>query len=250
MRIIRTLKRFRRRVYGLRALVPGLRRRHRLEAMVGPLGYWNELQAYQLNTAKQLGLSPAHRLLDLGCGPLQGGEVFIRYLESDRYVGVDHRPEVIAVGHEQIAESRLQHKQPQLLCSTTFGDAELGTRTFDFIWASQVLYYFDEPTMHRLFDMVGRRLTSTGIMAGDILGPAADRSFLRPPLPPAHTPRSLDAIAQMHGLGVIARGTLQDFGYPKRLGLRTNLLLEITHRVPAAIGSHRSAADFDTSETS
>jgi SAM-dependent methyltransferase len=233
MKIVRTLKHLRRRVYGLRAFVPGLRRRHRLEAMVGPLGFWDDLQAYQLRAVKQLGLLPGNRLLDLGCGPLQGGEAFIRYLEPDRYVGVDHRQEVIAVGREQIARFQLQDKRPQLLVSTTFGDRELGTRTFDFIWASQVLYYFDEPAMHRLFDMVGRRLNSTGIMAGDILGPAADRIFLRPPMPPAHTPQSLDTIARLHGLSVVARGTIRDFGYPGRLGLRTNLLLEITHRVEA-----------------
>jgi SAM-dependent methyltransferase len=230
MTVVRTLKHLRRRIYGLRAFVPGLRRRHRLEAMVGPLGFWNELQAYQLNAVRRLGLEPHHQLLDLGCGPLQGGEIFIRYLETDRYVGVDHRQAVIAVGQEQIVRCELQHKQPRLFHSTTFGDHELGSETFDFIWASQVLYYFDEPTMHRLFDMVGRRLKSTGIMAGDILGPAADRSFLRAPLPPVHTARSLDDIARMHDLTVGALGTIEDFGYPRRLGLRTNTLLKITHR--------------------
>jgi predicted TPR repeat methyltransferase len=199
--------------------------------MVGPLGFWSQLQAYQLHAVKQLGLRPSHKLLDLGCGPLQGGETFIQYLESERYVGIDHRQAVIAVGREQIARCKLQQKQPRLIFSTTYGDDELGSETFDFIWASQVLYYFDESAMHRLFDMVARRLKSTGIMAGDILGPAADRSFLRPPIPPPHTERSLDAIARMHGLGVVASGTIHDFGYPSRLGLRTNVLLEITHRI-------------------
>jgi hypothetical protein len=31
-------------------------------------------------------------------------------------------------------------------------------------------------------------------------------------------------------LRVVAQGTLADFGYPKRLGLRNNILLRINHR--------------------
>jgi len=232
MQLIRALKSIRRRVYGLRAFVPGLRRRHYLEALVGPLGFWDELQAYQLTAVKRLGLAPNHRLLDLGCGPLQGGEAFVRYLAPNRYVGVDHWPEVIAAGHEQISRCKLEEKNPLLFVSTTFGDVELGDRTFDFIWASQMLCYFDEATMHRLFDTVSRRLDPGGMMACDILGPAADRSFLRAPLPPAHTPQSVDAIAKTHGLSVVARGTIQDYDYPRRLGLRTNLLLTVTPTAP------------------
>src|SRR4051812_48290825 len=101
MSITRALKMIRRRIYGLRRAVPGLSRRHRLEALVGPLGFWNELQSYQLNTARQLGLSAGDRLLDLGCGPLQGGTAFIRFLDAGRYVGVDHRAVVVDVAHEQ-----------------------------------------------------------------------------------------------------------------------------------------------------
>jgi SAM-dependent methyltransferase len=229
MQPVRTLKRLRRRLYSLRVLLPGLRRRHQLEAMVGPLGFWNQLQEYQLNAVKRLGLLPTHTFLDLGCGPLQGGEVFIRYLGIRQYTGIDRRCSVIDVAHEQIGRRHLGNKNPQLFCSETFGDNELESALFDFIWASQVLYYFDEPTMDRLFGMVSRRLKPGGIMAGDILGPAADRSWLRESLPPAHSARTLDAIARRHGLCVTERGTLQDFGYPRRLGLRTNVLLETGH---------------------
>ena len=224
------LKRLRRRLYGLRSFVPGWRRRHALEKMVGPLGFWDQLQKYQLQAVTQLGLQPHHFLLDIGCGPLQGGAAFIRYLESGHYVGVDQNPAAIATGYEEISRHGLAGKSPRLLVSRNFGDDQPATSTFDFIWMSQILYYFDEPTMHRLFAIVRRRLRATGIMAGDILGPESDRSFLRPPLPPVHTPDSLDALARDHGLQVSGLGTLYAFGYPKRLGLGNNLLLQINHR--------------------
>jgi SAM-dependent methyltransferase len=226
----RALKKLRRQLYGLRSFVPGWRRRHKLEAMVGPLGFWDQLQKYQLQATIHLGLQPHHLLLDIGCGPLQGGIAFIRYLEPGRYVGVDHSPVAIETGHEEVSRHRLTGKNPLLLVSRSFGDDQLAASDFDFMWTSQVLYYFDERTMHQLFEMVHRRLRHTGIMAGDILGPASDRSFLRHPLPPVYTPESLDALAQDHGLRVVAQGTLADFGYPKRLGLSNNILLKINHR--------------------
>ena len=230
----RKLRQLRRQLYGLRAFVPGWGRRHKLEAMVGPLGFWDQLQRYQLQAATHLGLRQHHTLLDIGCGPLQGGIAFIRYLEPGRYVGVDYHPAAIETGHEEVSRQRLTGKNPRLLVSHSFGDDQLAASSVDFIWMSQVLCYFDERTMHQLFEMVGRRLRHTGVMAGDILGPASDRSFLRDPLPPVHTPESLDALAQDHGLRVVAQGTLADFGYPKRLGLRNNILLRINQRSRAA----------------
>ena len=198
--------------------------------MVGPLGYWDELQAYQFRVVTHLGLLPHHSLLDIGCGPLQGGIAFIRYLEPGRYIGVDPNPIAIEAGREEISRHGLSGKNPRLLVSRDFGDGQLAASTFDFIWMSQILYYFDEGTMHQLFAVVRRRLRHTGLMAGDILGPASDRSFLRPPHPPVHTPESLDTLARQHGLQVVADGTLHAFGYPKRLGLGNNILLKVRHR--------------------
>ena len=229
MHLVRFLKSTRRRLYGLRALVPGLRRRHRLESMVGPLGYWKELQAYQLAATRAFGLRPSHRLLDLGCGALQGGVKFIAYLDAGRYVGVDCRSSAIEAGWEEIRRHGLDERRPRLLVTESFGDRELGDAQFDFIWASQILYYFDEPKMHELMAMVSRRLDPRGVMAGDVLAPDGDRSFLRPPLPPAHTGASLDVLAREHGLEATECGNLERFGYPRRLGLRGNVMIQIRH---------------------
>jgi len=226
----RTLRRWRRQLYGLRSLVPGWRRRHQLEAMVGPLGFWNQLQHYQLRVVTGLGLRPEHSMLDIGCGPLQGGIAFIRYLNPGRYVGVDHNSVAIEVGHQEVSRLRLGEKAPRLIVSKVFGDDHLGSASFHFIWMSQIFYYFDESKVHGLFTMVERRLHPNGVMAADILGPASDRSFLRHPLPPLHTASSLDLLARRCGLRVVELGPLSHFGYPKRLGLRHNVLLRITKR--------------------
>jgi SAM-dependent methyltransferase len=230
MQVSRTLRLWRRQLYSLRAFVPGLRRRHQLESLVGPLGFWDQLQSYQLQAVIQLGLRPEHSLLDIGCGPLQGGIAFIRYLHDGGYAGVDHNPAAIKIGREEVSRHNLWNKGPRIFVSDAFGDDQLGDSQFNFIWLSQILYYFDEPTFHRLFRMARRRLRPGGVMAGDILGPASDRSFLRDPKPPVHTPESLDSLACSHGFRATGLGELSQFGYPKRLGLRRNILIKIENR--------------------
>lgn len=228
MHVTHTLKAWRRQVYSLRAFVPGWRRRHKLESLVGPLGFWDQLQNYQLQAVVKLGLQPEHSLLDIGCGPLQGGIAFIRYLHADRYVGVDHNVTAIEAGREELSRHNLWSKRPRIFVSNVFGDDHLGDSQFDFIWLSQILYYFDEATFQRLFSMARRRLHPKGVMAGDILGPASDRSFLRDPKPPVHTPESLDSLARPYGFRATGLGELSEVGYPKRLGLRRNILIKIT----------------------
>ena len=82
--------------------------------------------------------------------------------------------------------------------------------------------------LHSLFEMAARRLRFGGTLAGDILGPGSDSSFLRGPRPPAHTPESIDSVACKHGMHVRSLGTLHGFGYPRRLNLGHNLLLKVT----------------------
>ena len=234
MTAARRLRMLRRRLYGLRSYVPGLRNRHRLEALVGPLGCWDELQRYQFRVLTELGMQPHDTLLDIGCGPLQGGVAFIRYLAPSSYCGVDHKPAALQAGSDELTRLRLWRKQPQLLCSRSFGDEELGDRRFDFIWLSQILYYFDHDALSRLFEMASRRLKRGGVLAGDILGPKSDRSFLkdRGLNVPDHTPESVDHVARVHGFRARNLGHLHGFGYPRRLNLSHNLLLKVTRELP------------------
>lgn len=225
---VHSIRMLRRRLYGLRAYIPGLRHRHRLEALVGPLGYWHALQRYQFRALTELGLHPNDTLLDIGCGPLQGGIAFIRYLAPSCYYGVDQKPAALWAGYDEVTRQRLWRKRPYLRYSRCFGDDELGDIQFDFIWLSQILYYFDEDVLHGLFEMASRRLKPGGILAGDILGPGTDSSFLRDPKPPLHTPESIDAIAGAHGFKTTNLGLLQGFGYPRWLNLSHNLLLKVT----------------------
>lgn len=200
--------------------------------MVGPLGHWEGLRAYQLAALRQQGLAPHHRLLDLGCGPLQGGIAFIRYLNERGYVGVDLDPVKLSEGYRQIWECRLASKNPRLLISRSFGGEELGAETFDYVWASQVLYYFDQEILRRLFDRVSRCLARGGRFLGDILGTcepefASVRHQQWMQSVERHTVAQMDELATGFGLRARAVGQIKEFGYPRQLNLRSNLLVEV-----------------------
>ncbi len=98
MTAVRRLRMLRRSLYGLRYYIPGLRHRHRLEALVGPLGCWDELQKYQFRVLTGLGMQPHATLLDIGCGPLQAGVAFIRYLAPASYFRVGQKPAALRAG--------------------------------------------------------------------------------------------------------------------------------------------------------
>lgn len=220
----------RRRAYGFRAFIPGLREHHRLEAMVGPLGFWAALQRYHLHLLQSNGLEPNHTLLDIGCGPLQGGIAFIRYLGINGYTGIDIDPTRIQAANAQILRHHLAAKHPRLFVSSSFGQDELGDQTFDYMWASQILYYFDDRAMGSLLEMVQKRLNPGGKFLGDVFTP--DHYEFRFPEHRGayvrHTPESLQGIAEKYQLKARPLGTIEQFGYPKRLSLRSNLLFEFS----------------------
>lgn len=227
-KLIRKLKGLRRNIYGLRRFIPWMRERHLLEDMVGPLGYWNELQAYQLNTLKLNGLKPEHKILDIGCGPLQGGIAFIKYLNKNNYYGVDINKESLKAGNSQIKKFKLLDKNPFLSLSKTFGREELKDIKFNFIWASQILYYFDDDKLRELMDWLSIALSENGKFLADIIGPKHYEFKTKEHNWFLHTNDSLNKIANQFNLKAKNLGEIENFGYPKRLSLKFNNLIEIT----------------------
>jgi SAM-dependent methyltransferase len=225
---IRKLKKIRRNIYGFRTFIPWLREKHRLEAMVGPLGYWDKLQSYQLNVLRFNGLNPHHKLLDIGCGPLQGGIAFIRFLEKGNYYGIDKNQNSLEAGKKQIIKKRLSVKEPFLSVSDTFGEEELNGAKFDFMWASQILYYFNDEMIKSLMRTISFRLNDKGKFLGDIIGPKHYEFKTKEHGWILHTVDSLNAIAEEFKLKVKGLGEIEQFGYPGRLALKTNILIEIT----------------------
>lgn len=216
--------------YGvLRRIRSSIRERHRLEMMVGPVGYWEQIQRYQIALLKRMGLKSHHTLLDIGCGPLSGGLAFIPYLRPGHYAGIDVRKESIAEAHIQLAKTGLVDMNPFLAVSSMFGRDELGDRKFDYIWASQVMYHLDDEMIEACFENVAARMKPGSRFYGDIIGhPNRVRpdsswrefSFF------LHSPDFLDALGEKYGLKMTNLGKIEAYGYPSRVDLKTNNMLE------------------------
>ncbi len=230
--INRGLRLFRRGLYDLRAFVPGLSFDHKCEKMIGPVGFWKELQQYQFNVLHANGLKPEHSLLDLGCGPLQGGIVFIGYLDAGKYTGVDLLAENVDAACRQVIRHKLVSNNPRLIQSAKFGDDFLAEASFDFIFVSQLLYLFDERTMAVLLAFIRRRLNTGGKFLGDIVNPekhASVSAHYSTYIP--HTFESIQRLALAEGLSVRSLGEIIQYKYPARLTLRQSLMLEFTRIV-------------------
>jgi SAM-dependent methyltransferase len=202
---------------------------NRLDRMIGPLGYWMEMQEYQINLLKQLDLAPHHALLDIGCGPLSGGLVFIPYLDAGNYFGVDIRESAIAEAQKQVAKAGLADKKPNLVVSSTFGSQELNGQKFDYVWASQTTYHLDPSMLADCFEHVSSSLKPGGRFYADFISNpdlvTADKHWYEFSFH-FHSVESVIEASERHGLVMSNLGRIEDFGYPVDWELKGNYLLE------------------------
>jgi len=229
-----------------RRIIPSVRRKHYLEALVGPIGYWNPLQTYQIEFLKTMGLKPHHSLLDIGCGPLQGGIKLIDYLEPNQYTGLDLRQKTVTEAYRQVVQHNLVHKNPALIMSDSLGQHELKNRTFDYFWMSQLLYHLSLEQIEALFLQIASQMTRTSVFFGDIIdykvqadpgGYWQEFKFHR------HQPVDLESMAEKAGLNLTILGQTRDFGYPKELELSKNYVLKISPQMPATLST--SSVDME-----
>jgi len=83
-------------------------------------------------------LRPEMRMLEIGCGNLRAGRLFIDYLGAGNYYGIDISPEILLAALDTISEYGLQAKLPRL---ALVGNLELGflpDHGFDVVHAHSV----------------------------------------------------------------------------------------------------------------
>lgn len=103
-------------------------------------GMWDELGTLQHDFLVDQGLKPHHRLVDIGCGSLRAGVPLTRYLDADRYYGIDISRDLLDAGYErEILPAGLGSKLPpnHLHATADWDVAPFGVR-FDFGLAQSV----------------------------------------------------------------------------------------------------------------
>ena len=102
---------------------------------VGPPELYDVMGAHQFCVLISEGLRDYHKLLDIGCGSLRGGRLFIPYLSVGNYYGVEPKKNLIHYGVvNELGWDILEVKQPKFY-NIGMGDIFRFDTKFDFILA-------------------------------------------------------------------------------------------------------------------
>ena len=69
---------------------------------------WIKIGQMQFDYLIGHGLKPGDRMLEIGCGNLRAGHLFIDYLDAGNYYGIDISPDILLAATDTVAEYGLQ----------------------------------------------------------------------------------------------------------------------------------------------
>ena len=123
---------------------------------------WMELGKLQFDYAVSHGLKPDMRMLEIGCGNLRAGRLFIDYLEPGNYYGIDISPDILLAAEDTIAEQGIAAKLPHLTLVTDLRLQFLPDAAFHFVHAHSVFSHSPIEVIDQCFAHVGRVMTADG----------------------------------------------------------------------------------------
>jgi SAM-dependent methyltransferase len=120
---------------------------------------WLRIGQLQFDYLISHGLKPDLRMLEIGCGNLRAGRLFIDHLDPGNYYGVDISPEILLAAQDTVARCGLQAKLPHLTLVRDLRLAFLPNGQFDVVHAHSVF-------SHSPIEVIGECLAHIGrIMA-------------------------------------------------------------------------------------
>src|SRR5947209_19510209 len=94
---------------------------HHYRAFVGDTQTYDIFSHMQFSLMTLLGLRENHTLLDIGCGSLRAGKLFIMYLLADRYFGIEPEQWLVQEGIErELGAEIVGRKRPRFLHDAKF----------------------------------------------------------------------------------------------------------------------------------
>lgn len=118
-------------------------------------GMWKEIGDLQYNFMINQGLKPESTLLDLGCGTLRAGIIFINYLNKRKYFGQDVSKEAIDYANKSVKGYMLDEKSPKFFLTgdLTFKHTK---RKYDYILAQSVFSHLPFELIQTCFENIGK----------------------------------------------------------------------------------------------
>jgi hypothetical protein len=134
-------------------------------AYVGNPTEFDLMAAYQFQYMIRFGLREHHTLLDIGCGSLRGGKLFIPYLLPGCYFGIEPNAWLVECGIDrELGLSILEVKAPTFLIDDAFTCSAF-ERTFDFVLAHSVFSHASTAQIRRCLSEVRQCLGPASVFA-------------------------------------------------------------------------------------
>jgi hypothetical protein len=171
-------------------------------AFVGPPSGYDTMAATQFNLLTSLGLRDNHQLLDIGCGSLRAGRLFIPYLRSGHYCGVEPEEWLVQQGIDaELGREILEIKQPHFAYNSEYEFGSFG-RKFDFMLAQSIFTHASAAQITKCLGSVAKHLAPSGIFAVNFVLGASDYKGSEWVYPDcvAYTEKGMRALVEAAGL--------------------------------------------------
>jgi SAM-dependent methyltransferase len=134
-------------------------------AFVGLAATYDVVAAMQFNLLTFLGLREHHYLLDVGCGSLRAGRLFIPYLQLGHYCGIEPEGWLVADGLDrETGREVIRLKQPRFAYDPNFTLSIFGQQ-FDFMVAQSIFSHASQSQIRACLSEAAKVLRPEGMFA-------------------------------------------------------------------------------------
>lgn len=123
---------------------------------------WLALGQMQFDYLLGHGLTPTDRMLEIGCGNLRAGRLFIGHLDVGHYHGLDISPEILLAAQDTLVRHHLQEKLPNLSLVRDLRLSHLPDAYFTVVHAHSVFSHSPLDVIDECLAHVGRVLAPGG----------------------------------------------------------------------------------------
>lgn len=144
-------------------------------SFVGPDDYYDKVAALQFGLLTMAGMRETSRLLDIGCGSLRGGRLYMPYLAPGHYYGIEPNPWLLENAiKKEVGADLIALKQPVFKHNDDFDLTVFGCQ-FDFMMAHSIFSHTGMTQLQDCLASVAKALTEDGILIATFVEAHKDR---------------------------------------------------------------------------